>query len=80
MSYRTRPSVTHLNGAVCMCDSTRTICSKVPVPEKMVAAVLTLLTSRKHVQPDDQLLHLVLQNSGANKVIGGLLKITSDQV
>ncbi|KAI3351143.1 hypothetical protein L3Q82_005702 [Scortum barcoo] len=33
--------------------------SSVPVPEKMVATVLTFLTSSKHVQPDEQLLHMV---------------------
>lgn len=45
-----------------------TICLQAPVPEKMVAAVLTLFSSSKHVQPDEQLLHLDLQNTGANQV------------
>lgn len=45
-----------------------TICLQVPVPEKMVATVHTFLTSSKHVQPDEQLLHLGLQNTGANQV------------
>lgn len=34
----------------------------------MVATVLTFLTSSKHVQPDEQLLHMGLQNTGANQV------------
>lgn len=34
----------------------------------MVATVHTLLTSSKHVQPDEQLLQLGLQNTGANQV------------
>lgn len=44
------------------------VCLQVPVPEKMVASVHPLLTSSKHVQPDEQLLHLGLQNTGANQV------------
>lgn len=34
----------------------------------MVAAVLALLTSTKHVQPDEQLLHLGLQDPGTYQV------------
>lgn len=34
----------------------------------MVATVHTFVTSSKHVQPDEQLLHLGLQNTGANQV------------
>ncbi len=34
----------------------------------MVATVHTFLTTSKHVQPDEQLLHLGLQNTGANQV------------
>lgn len=41
---------------------------QVPVPEKMVATVHTLGASSKHVQPDEQLLRLGLQNTGANQV------------
>ncbi|MEQ2183895.1 hypothetical protein GOODEAATRI_002633 [Goodea atripinnis] len=41
---------------------------EVPVPEKMVAAVLTLFSSSQYVQPDEQLLQLGLQNPGANQV------------
>lgn len=41
---------------------------QVPVPEKMVAAVLTLFSSSQHVQPDEQLLQLGRQNPEANQV------------
>lgn len=61
--------VTQLTGRTCLSVVLRwTICLQVPVPEKMVATVHTLLSSSKHVQPDEQLLHLGLQNTGANQV------------
>lgn len=44
------------------------VCLQVPVSENMVATVHTLWASSKHVQPDEQLLHLGLQNTGANQV------------
>lgn len=43
-------------------------CLQVPVSENMVATVHTLWASSKHVQPDEQLLQLGLQNTGANQV------------
>lgn len=61
--------VTRLTGQTCLSVVLRcTICLQVPVPEKMVATVHTLLASSKHVQPDEQLLHLGLQNTGAYQV------------
>ena len=44
------------------------VCVQVPVPEKMVASVLTLLISSQNVQPNEQLLQLGVQDTGANQV------------